>query len=202
MKVLMLGGSSSSRSAPTAMSRSINTRVGSSCRDCAVLGPPQLSTSTLQVRLVGMGADGKSQGSCAHNLWWFQCIWLHIYFNSWSWSLGNWKAFSGVDTRNRLIMKTWPLVVKAHRGNHWGFLFTKDHASIPIPDASASPEVFSDDLLHPREGWYRATEIQSQFPKSRFLGEGTLVSSTVFSLTCAHTHSQLLNILCLEYNFN
>jgi hypothetical protein len=201
MKVLMLGVSLRSRSAPIAMS--INTRVSTSCKDCAVLGPPQLITSTVQVRLVGMGANGKSQGSSAPNLWWFQCIWLHTYFNSWRWSLGNSKAFFGVVTRNRLIMKTWPLVVKAHRVNHWGFLLTEDHASIPRPDASASPEVSSDDFLHSREDWYRVTAIQSQFPKSRLLGGRNIsLLQSIQPHLCTHTHSQLLNILCLGYNFN
>jgi hypothetical protein len=52
MKVLMLGESCRSSSAPIAMSRSINSNVGRSCRDCALQRPPQLSTYTFQEKLV------------------------------------------------------------------------------------------------------------------------------------------------------
>jgi hypothetical protein len=158
----MLHGASRSSSAPTAMSRSTKSRVCRSCRNCALQGPPQFSTSTVQIKLVGMGVIGKSQGCYAPNLWWLSCIWMHSYFNSCRLSLRNWKASSSVDTRNRLTMKFWPFVVKAHRGNHWGFLFIKDHESFPRPDASAFPEVSSDDLLHPREGWYWVSAMQTK----------------------------------------
>jgi hypothetical protein len=202
MKVLMLDGSSRSSSAPTVMSRSINIRVGSSFRDCAVLGPPQLLIFTVHVRPVGMGADGKSQGCYAPSLWWFHSNWLNSHFNSCRLSFRSWKAFSSVDARSRLIMKLWPFVVKAHRGNHWMFLFIKDHESFPRPDTSAFPAVSSDDLLHPMEGWFRATALESQITLLFGGKKPWSTHSKVLSLTCVHIHSQYLNILCPGSNIS
>jgi hypothetical protein len=42
-------------------SNSVVSRIG---RECAGLWPPQPSTFTVHVRPVGLGADGKSHGSC------------------------------------------------------------------------------------------------------------------------------------------
>jgi hypothetical protein len=55
MKVLIL---SRSISAPTAMSWSIKRGDSRRCRNCTLQVTPQLSTSTVQVKLVGMGEDG------------------------------------------------------------------------------------------------------------------------------------------------
>jgi hypothetical protein len=56
--------SSRTRADSTLVPRSTNSIVSRIGRDCAVLWPPQPSTFTVRVRPVGLGADGKSQGSC------------------------------------------------------------------------------------------------------------------------------------------
>jgi hypothetical protein len=120
---------------------------------------------------------------------------MHCYFDSCWLSLRNWKASSSVDTRNRLIMKLWTFVVKSHRGNCWMFLFIMDHESFPRPDASAFPEVSSDDLLHLRKGWYRATAIQSQITLP-FRGKETWTTPTC-SDSPVHIHPLSNWIFCV-----
>jgi hypothetical protein len=80
-KVLVLGWSTRTGAAPTAVPRSINSRFNRNCRDCAVLAPPQLRTFPVYVRPVEMGVHRKFQGPCVPDLWRFSYILLNSHFN-------------------------------------------------------------------------------------------------------------------------
>jgi hypothetical protein len=131
-KALMLSGSSKTSAAPTAVPRSINSRVSRNSRDHAVPSLLQLSTFIVLVRPVVTGADWKSLGSCVlihDDLCASYCT---LTFRDAGWALGIGRH-SPVLTLDRTYYENKMLwdTRKAITGR--GFLSTKDHASTPRP---------------------------------------------------------------------